>query len=234
MGAARAPIYRRPHSQLGYEEERKMLTLADRLGRVLLLAVLCLVGFGASASAQQDEVRTFVGNIAGLENIDARFGGAIAPNGNAVAFLGSRDGNWNRQNSKWYVGRVSGNTLSARAQDGTTLTLSLQGNQITGTLGGGQWIGYLTRTGEAGLYRAQVGNEQHFVIVGDDGSWVGLAFTLDTNQYLRTWNSNTGAVQRVSNTLMMAREDADSSMVEMQPVQNYFSEVRPWSGTTWN
>jgi hypothetical protein len=126
---------------------------------------------------------------------------------------------------------VSGNTLQARATDGTPLSGTLQGDQVTGTLGGGSWIGYVTRSGLAGLYRAHVGDETHLVVVAPDGSWVGGAFS-PSGQLLRTWNSGTGTIRQVAD-VVLARPDATSSAIELTPVQDLFTDSGPWENTPW-
>jgi hypothetical protein len=168
---------------------------------VMALVLTALVPSGAAAQQQEEQARTFVGDIAGLENIGAKFVVVVAPNRNAVAFLGSRDDDFNRANSKWYLGVVNGNSFVGTARDGTLLTGTLQGNTITGTLAGGQWTGSLAQTGTAGLYRTRVSDtEVDVAIVAADGSWVGMAINPITDQIIRTWNSGTGTVERVANT----------------------------------
>ena len=88
---------------------------------------------GGQTPAPAEQVRTFVGNIGGLQNIDAKFVALVAPNGNAMAYLSSNDHAWNQQNSKWYVGQAGGGRLTARASDGTELTGTLQGDTVTAT-----------------------------------------------------------------------------------------------------
>jgi hypothetical protein len=155
----------------------------------------------AAQPGAQEEARTFVGEIAGLENIGAKFAVVVGPEHRAVAFLGSRDEAFNRDNAKWYIGTVGGNTLAAVTSDGTPLVLTLQGDVVTGTLAGGQLTATLTQTGTAGLYRTRVSpTETHVVIVAPDGSWVGMAVNPVTGQLIRTWNSGTGVVERVANT----------------------------------
>jgi hypothetical protein len=170
------------------------------VGLALVLGAF-LPGAAAAQPAAQDEGRTFVGDIAGLENIGAKFVVVVGPERRAVAFLGSRDDDFNRGNAKWYIGNVGGNTLAAFAADGTPLVLTLQGNTVTGTLAGGQVTATLTQTGTAGLYRTSVSpTETHVAIVAPDGSWVGMAVNPVTNQIIRTWNSGTGVVERVADT----------------------------------
>jgi hypothetical protein len=166
-----------------------------------------------------EQVRTFVGNIGGLENIDAKFVAIVAPNGNAVAYLSSNDHAWNQQNSKWYVGQAGGGRLTARASDGTELTGTLQGDTVTGTLGAGQWTGYLTSSGVAGLYRARVSdNEVDLTVVAPDGSWVGSAWSPQTRTLLRTWTSGTGVAQQLSSGQVSVRPDPQSPPVTLDPV----------------
>jgi hypothetical protein len=168
----------------------------------IALVLGALLPSGAAAQQEaQEEARTFVGDIAGLENIGAKFVVVISPERRAVAFLGSRDDDFNRGNAKWYIGNVGGNTLVAVASDGTPLVLTLQGDTITGTLAGGQLTATLSRTGTAGLYRTHVSpTETHVAIVAPDGSWVGMAVNPVTGQLIRTWNSGTGVVEQVANT----------------------------------
>src|SRR3954469_7857891 len=134
--------------------------MKDRIWSVIAVMALvlgALVPSGAAAQQQDEEQgRTFVGDIAGLENIGAKFVVVIGPERRAVAFLGSRDDDFNRGNAKWYIGNVGGNTLAAVASDGTPLVLTLQGNTVTGPLAGGQGTATLTQSGTAGLYRTVV------------------------------------------------------------------------------
>ncbi len=174
---------------------------------------------GSQTPTPEEQVRTFVGNIGGLENIDAKFVAIVAPNGNAVAYLSSNDHAWNQQNSKWYVGQAGGGRLTARASDGTELTGTLQGDTVTGTLGAGQWTGYLTSSGVAGLYRARVSdNEVDLTVVAPDGSWVGSAWSPQTRTLLRTWNSGTGVAQRLPSGQISVRPDPQSPPVTLDPV----------------
>jgi hypothetical protein len=165
------------------------------------------------------QVRTFVGNIGGLQNIDAKFVAIVAPNGNAVAYLSSNDHAWNQQNSKWYVGQASGGRLTARASDGTELTGTLQGDTVTGTLGGGQWTGNLTSSGTAGLYRARVSDDEvDLTVVAPDGSWVGSAWQPSTGTLLRTWTSGTGTVQQLAGGGISVSPGPQLPAVNLDPV----------------
>jgi hypothetical protein len=192
----------------------------------LALAVLVVAGMGLapSAGAQQtptpEQARTFVGNIAGLENIGAKFVVIVSPERRAGAFLGSQDDNFNRTYAKWYIGDVNGNSLVATAQDGTQLNLTLQGNTVTGTVAGGQLTGTVTQTGTAGLYRNRVSDtETDIAIVAPDGSWVGMAINPTNGQLLRTWNSGTGVVERVANTTAIRVQPAPGAPpVQMDPL----------------
>src|SRR5690349_20069665 len=94
-----------------------VLGLLLALDSVVAQAAPALV-VGGQTATPAGQVRTFVGNIGGLENIDAKFVALVAPNGNAVAYLSSNDHAWNQQNSKWYVGQAGGGRLTARASDG--------------------------------------------------------------------------------------------------------------------
>jgi hypothetical protein len=176
--------------------------MKNRIWPVIAVVALVLGALVPSGVAAQDEqARTFVGDIAGLENIGAKFVVVVSPERRAVAFLGSRDDDFNRGNAKWYIGNVGGNTLVAVAADGTPLVLTLQGDTITGTLAGGQLTATLNRSGTAGLYRTHVSpTETQVAIVAPDGSWVGMAVNPATGQLLRTWNSGTGVVEQVANT----------------------------------
>ncbi len=192
----------------------------------LMLAVLVAAGMalapsvGAQQTPTPEQARTFVGNIAGLENIDAKFVAIVAPDNRAVAFLGSRDDNFNRMYAKWYVGAINGNSFVGTASDGTLLTGTRQGDTITGTVAGGQWTGNLTQTGTAGLYRNRVSDtETDVAIVAPDGSWVGMAINPTNGQLIRTWNSGTGVVERVANsTAIRVQPDPDSPPVQLDPV----------------
>ena len=191
----------------------------------LVLAVLVFAGapLAPRAWAQQqpeEQARTFVGNIAGLENIGARFVAIVAPDRRAVAFIGSRDDSFNQSYAKWYLGAVNGNSFVGTASDGTLLTGTLQGDTITGTLGSGQWTGNLTQTGTAGLYRNRVSaDEVDVAIVAPDDSWVGMAINPTTGQIIRTWNSGTGVVERVANsTAIRVRPAPDAPPVQLDPV----------------
>jgi hypothetical protein len=188
---------------------------------VAILAI-ALVGLAPTVSAQQgqpEQVRTFVGDISGLENIGAKFVAIVAPDRRAAAFVGSRDDNFNQQYAKWYIGAVNGTSFVGTATDGTLFTGTLQGNTVTGSLGGGQWTGTLDQTGTAGLYRNRVSdNEVDIAIVAPDGSWVGMAFT-PSGQLLRTWNSGTGVVERVANTTAIrVRPTPDAPPVQLDLV----------------
>jgi hypothetical protein len=195
--------------------------MANRTWRLIAVVALAFAMLlPSTAAAQQgpeEQARTFVGDIAGLENIGAKFVVIVAPNRNAVAFLGSRDDDFNRANSKWYLGLVNGNSFVGTARDGTLLTGTLQGNTTTGTLAGGQWTGSLAQTGTAGLYRSRVSDtEVDVAIVAADGSWVGMAINPITDQIIRTWNSGTGTVERVANTTAIrVRPAPDAAPVQL-------------------
>jgi hypothetical protein len=201
-----------------------VFNLSRSLSLVLAVLVVAVVGLATSVSAQQtptpEQARTFVGNIAGLESIGARFVAIVAPDNRAVAFLGSNDDNFNQTYAKWYVGAINGNSFVGTASDGTLLTGTRQGNTITGTVAGGQWTGTLTQAGTAGLYRNRVSdNEVDVAIVAPDGSWVGMAFNPANQQLLRTWNSGTGVVERVANsTAIRVRPAPDAPPVQLDPV----------------
>jgi len=182
-----------------------MFVWTRRVTAILAILVIALVGLAPSVSAQQqgqpEQVRTFIGDISGLENIGAKFVVIVAPDRRAAAFVGSRDDNFNQQYAKWYIGAVNGTSFVGTATDGTLFSGTLQGNTVTGNLAGGQWTGTLDQTGTAGLYRNRVSdNEVDIAIVAPDGSWVGMAFNPANGQLLRTWNSGTGVVERVANT----------------------------------
>jgi hypothetical protein len=173
------------------------------------LVVAVWVGLSASGWAPataQETVRVFVGNISGLENIDARVAAVVDAQGRALAFMQSSDPGWNRSFGKVYEGTVSGTTLTARAPDGTELTATVDGNQIRGTVGGGQWLGTPASRGQAGLYRARYGDEVQLAIVLPDGSWVAGAFNPTTRELLRTWNSRGGSSNWQGETLVIQAE----------------------------
>jgi hypothetical protein len=205
-----------------------MMRITNPLGRVSVALLLILVGLGGSAAAQDERpARVYVGNIAGLERIDAKFAAVVsADNGQAVAFLASQDPAWNAANSKWFVGQAGGGTLTARADDGTVLTGTVTGDRVQGTLGGGQWVGNLTETGMAGLYRGRFGDEVHIAIVLPDGSWVGTAWSASTRQLLRTWNSATGRLRQVSRYAVRL----EPLEPEPEPFMVELSMVLPWGG----
>jgi hypothetical protein len=195
------------------------------LGTLLVLSSgLAHASPAPSASSQTpapgvQQARTFVGNVSGLQNIDAKFVAVVGPNGNAVAYLSSNDQAWNQQYSKWYVGQASGGRLTARASDGTELTGTLQGNTVTGTVAGGQWTGTLTSSGLAGLYRARVSDDEvDLTIVAPDGSWVGSAWSPTTRTLLRTWTSGTGVAQQLPGGAVSVRPDPQSPAVTLDPV----------------
>jgi len=175
----------------------------------------------------QEQVRTFVGDMAGLENIGAKFVVLVAPDRRAAAFLGSRDENFNRSYAKWYIGAVNGRHLVATASDGTLLTGTVEDGTVTGTIAAGEWTGTVDQTGTAGLYRSQVSaDEVDIAIVAADGSWVGMAFS-PSGQLLRTWNSGTGLVQRVANTTAVRVQPAPNA----PPVQ--LDLIQPAPGATF-
>jgi hypothetical protein len=174
-------------------------------GVSLVVAVwlgLSAAGGWAPATAQET-VRVFVGNVSGLENIDAKVAAVVDAQGRALAFMHSTDPGWNQSFGKVYEGSVSGNTLTARAPDGIELTATLDGNQIRGTVGGGQWLGTPASRGQAGLYRARYGDEVQLAIVQPDGAWVAGAFNPTTRELLRTWNSRGGSSNWQGDTLVI-------------------------------
>jgi hypothetical protein len=201
------------------------MAITGRVWRWFAVVTLILVGLPGSTAAQGErEAQVYVGNIAGLESIDAKFAAVVSvDNGQAVAFLASRDPAWNAANSKWFSGVASGGTLTARADDGTTLTGSVVGNRVEGTLGAGRWVGTLTERGVAGLYRARYGDEVHVAIVLPDGSWVGTAWSASTRQLLNTWNSGTGRLQQIGPYAVRLYPDPVSPPIEL-------SMVLPWGG----
>ena len=89
--------------------------MATKFWSVIAVLAIVFAGLGPGvAVAQQappEQVRTAVGNIVGLENIGAKFVAIVAPDGRAVAFLGSRDDNFNQTYAKWYIGAVNGGSF---------------------------------------------------------------------------------------------------------------------------
>ncbi len=184
------------------------------------LALLVGTALPSSAVAQQggeQQARTYVGNIAGLENINARFVAVVAPDRQrAVVFLASNDDSFNQTYAKWYLGVVNGNAFTATSSDGTVLSGTVQNGTFTGTIAGGQLTAYETQTGTAGLYMKRVSdNEVDVAIVAPDDSWVGLAIDPTTNRVTRTWNSGTGVVERVGNQVRI-RPAPDAAPVQLQ------------------
>ncbi len=174
----------------------------------------------SSAVAQQggeQEARTYVGNIAGLENIGAKFVAVVAPDRQrAVVFLGSRDDSFNRSYAKWYLGVINGNAFAATASDGTVLSGTVQDNTFTGSVAGGQLTAYATQTGEAGLYVNRISdNEVQVAIVAPDDSWVGMSINPSTGRLIGTWNSDTGIVERVGDTVRV-RPAPDAQPVQLE------------------
>jgi hypothetical protein len=197
--------------------------MVRKLGFVLAALAIVLTGLGpavAAAQQPQEQARTFVGAIAGLENIGAMFVVIVAPDRRAAAFIGSRDDTFNQSYAKWYIGAVNPPSLVATASDGTQLTGTLQGDTVTGTLGSGQWTGTVTQTGTAGIYRARVSDsEVDVAIAAPDGSWVGMAVNPTTGQLIRTWNSGTGVAERIANTTRIRIQPApDAAPVELDLV----------------
>src|SRR5581483_6225050 len=183
---------------------------------VVVTAWLCALAVGNWAPATaQETVRVFVGNISGLENIDARVAAVVDAQGRALAFMQSTDDGWNRSFAKVYEGQVSGNTLTARAGDGTQFTATLEGNQIRGTVAGGQWVGTPANRGQAGLYRARYGDEVQLAIVLPDGSWVAGAFNPTTRELLRTWNSRGGSTNWEGDTLVIPQADPQAPPIQL-------------------
>ena len=65
--------------------------MVRKLGFVLAALAIVLTGLGAGVAAAQqpqEQARTFVGAIAGLENIGAMFVVIVAPDRRAAAFIG--------------------------------------------------------------------------------------------------------------------------------------------------
>jgi hypothetical protein len=208
-----------------------MFAFSRCVSLILAILVIALAELAPSVSAQQEQVRTFVGEISGLENIGAKFVVIVAPDRRAAAFVGSRDDTFNQTYAKWYIGAVNGTSFVGTANDGTLFTGTLQDSTVTGTLAGGQWTGTVDQTGTAGLYRNRVSDsEVDIAIVAPDGSWVGMAFT-PSGQLLRTWNSGTGVVERVANTTAIrVQPTPDSPPVEMDlitpdPGATFYSPV---------
>ncbi len=174
----------------------------------------------SSAVAQQggeQEARTYVGNIAGLENIGARFVAVVAPDHHhAVVLLWSRDDNFNQSYAKWYLGVINGSAFTATASDGTVLAGTVRDNTFTGTIAGGQLTAYATQSGTARVYLNRVSdNEVDVAIVAPDDSWVGMAINPTTERIIRTWNSGTGVVERVRNAIRV-RPAPEAPPVQME------------------
>ena len=96
-----------------------MFAWSRRVPAIAAILAVALVGLAPSVSAQQqqgqpEQVRTFVGDINGLENIGAKFVVIVAPDRRAAAFVGSRDDSFNQSYAKWYIGAVNGNQLVLR------------------------------------------------------------------------------------------------------------------------
>lgn len=206
----------------------------NRLWRLLAIIALSLVSLTSSVFAQdQGNGRIFVGNISGLENIDAKFAAVVADNGRAVAFVASQDPTWNAANSKWFVGEATAGTLMATANDGTSLTGSLVGDRLSGNIGGLPWVGTLAQSGVAGLYRTRFGDEVQVAIVLSDGSWVATSWSALTGRLLRSWNSGTGMLEQVSRYTVRIQPEPAAPMVELSQVLPTDDADAAWQTQPW-
>jgi hypothetical protein len=146
-------------------------------------------------AAAQGQARTFVGRIAGAENIDALIAVVVGADGTAIVYTCSKDDAWNQQNSKWFTGRLTdAGALTATARDGTEIVGLLEGGEMTGVAGNLRWSAKLATGATSGLYRGHTAGEAHAAIEADDGTRVGRVWSIVTGGHVGTWNFGTATV----------------------------------------
>src|SRR5436190_19317014 len=106
----------------------------------ILLAALAL-GPHAPVAAAQGQPRTFTGDVTIAGSIPGRFLATVGPDGRAVAYLTATDDAGNPGSSMRFVGRLDGNRIRAVATDGTTLSGTVHGGRVVGTVGSVGWTG---------------------------------------------------------------------------------------------
>ena len=174
-----------------------MATESRGWGRLLAVLAAALLVLGTWGLAEGQETgRTFVGRVAGFEAADVLVAVVVAPDGAAIAYLCSKDDNWNRENSKWFSGELNPQgQLTVRAADGTQLTAVLDVDKMEGSFGNLRWTAELVTSGEAGLYRGRAGDTTHAAIVAPDGTRVGRAWSIVTGSHVGTWDFSIATVQ---------------------------------------
>ena len=128
------------------------------------------------------------------------------PGGNTAAYACSKDDAWNLQFSKWFQGELSTQgQLSAKANDGTEVTGTLQGTQLSGQLGSLSWSADLVTSGTAGLFRGRNGDEVHAVIEAPDGTRVGRVWSVVNGAHVGTWDFSTAVATPIGGGLRVQR-----------------------------
>jgi hypothetical protein len=189
--------------------------------RLLIGMILAALTLGpALPVAAQELPRVFVGRVTGT---DALIAVVVEPGGNAAAYACSKDDAWNLQFSKWFQGELSTQgQLSAKANDGTEVTGTLQGSQLSGQLGSLSWSADLVTSGTAGLYRGRNGDEVHAVIEAPDGTRVGRVWSVVNGAHVGTWDFSTAVATPIGGGLRVQRNQPEFIALELTACTNAF------------
>jgi hypothetical protein len=192
--------------------------------RLLVIAILATLTLSPTVPVAAQEVsRVYVGRVTGASGADALIAIVVEPGGNAAAYACSKDDGWNLQFSKWFQGQLSPQgQLSAKSNDGTEVTGTLQGSQLSGQLGSLSWSADLVTSGTAGLFRGRAGDEVHAVIEAPDGTRVGRVWSVVTGAHVGTWDFSTATATPIGGGLRVQRNQPEFIQLELTACTNAF------------
>jgi hypothetical protein len=192
--------------------------------RVLVGTILVALTLGAALPAAAQELpRVYVGRVTGAFGTDALIAVVVEPGGNAVAYACSKDDGWNLQFSKWFQGALSPQgQLSAKSNDGSEVSGTLQGSQLSGQLGSLSWSADLVTSGTAGLYRGRAGDDVHAVIEAPDGTRVGRIWSVVNGAHVGTWDFATASATPIAGGLRVQRNQPEFIQLELTACTNAF------------
>jgi hypothetical protein len=192
--------------------------------RLLIGMILAALTLGTALPvAAQELPRVFVGRVTDASGADALIAVVVEPGGSAAAYACSKDDAWNRQYSKWFQGELSTQgQLVAKSNDGTEVTGTLQGSQLSGQLGSLSWSADLVTSGTAGLYRGRAGDDVHAVIEAPDGTRVGRVWSVVNGAHVGTWDFATAVATPIGGGLRVQRNQPEFIQLELTACTNAF------------
>jgi hypothetical protein len=192
--------------------------------RLLVIVILAALTLSPTLPVAAQEVsRVYVGQVAGAAGPDALIAIIVEPGGDTVAYACSKDDGWNLQYSKWFQGQLSTEgQLSAKANDGSEVSGTLAGSQLSGQLGSLSWSADLVTDGTAGLYRGRVGDEVHAVIEAPDGTRVGRVWSVVNGAHVGTWDFLTASATPIGGGLRVQRNQPQFIQIELAACMNAF------------